>query len=118
MEAEFHKLAIEQCLLRRFRSNSGMKGGGIMPGKRTYVDFALDIYHKDENERPLVDRLIKEWNNAIRDPNPVQALYMLFRLEGYDDVTYEEVLKFWETYKAMRIEPPWKAAEEGGPVCY
>ena len=57
----------------------------------------------------LRDRLISGWVNAIKKPNAVEEVYLLFQREGYD-ATYEECLKFVEVYKEMSVKPPW-----GGP---
>jgi len=85
-----------------------------MGAKRTLLDFPLDIYFMHNDQNMLRDRLAQQWNAAISDSNPVEAIYVLFQLEGYD-VPYEDCVKIVKVYKKMREYPPWQA---GGPVCY
>ena len=78
------------------------------------VDFALDIYNA--NQSNIKQRLATGWQNAIGDDNPVDKLYLFFRLEGYD-VTLGDCVKIVEAYQKMKDYPPWQDAQ-GGPVAY
>lgn len=88
-----------------------------MAERKTFTDFALDIYQLGQmgpEQKKVRDRLATGWMTAIGSAKPVESVYMLFRLEGYD-VTYEECLKVVEAYQYMKQNPPWAA---GGPVAY
>lgn len=81
---------------------------------KSVIDFALDIYNASQTG--IKQRLGAGWQNAIGDANPVDKLYLLFRLEGYD-VTLGDCVKIVEAYQKMKDDPPWKDTP-GGPVAY
>ena len=88
-----------------------------MAEQKTFTDFVLDIYQLGQmgpEQKKVRDRLATGWKKAIESENPVDSVYMLFRLEGYD-ATYEECLKVVEAYQNLKENPPWI---EGGPVAY
>lgn len=83
-------------------------------GKKKIADFALDIYNASQSN--IKQRLATGWKNAIEDDNPVDKLYLFFRLEGYD-VTLGDCVKIVEIMGKMQDHPPWEDAG-AGPVAY
>lgn len=85
-----------------------------MSKEKSVVDFVLDIYNA--NQPAIQTRLATSWQNAIASDNPVNAVYLLFRLEGYD-ITLGECVKIVESYNNLKDSPPWEQ-QSGGPVTY
>jgi len=88
----------------------------VHAAKKKPVDFALDIYQMPSAQDALKNRLIEGWVKALKMPNPVDGVYLLFEREGYE-ATYEGCGKAVAAYKAMHKSPPW-GSDDSGPVSY